>query len=95
MRPSKPTPNSIWGTEQLPKFPIPDEDATAALVAAAEAAAVVAAEEEAATPEPVPAITLPWSSTDAIAAKSVLIPKTPLNASACPPVLAVTADAAA
>lgn len=35
-----------------------------------------------ALPEPVPATTLPWSSTDATAAKFVLMPNTALNASA-------------
>ncbi|KAL1949370.1 hypothetical protein VTO73DRAFT_8251 [Trametes versicolor] len=68
-------------------------DVAAALVAAAvvAAAADVAA---AAEPEPVPAMALPWSSTAVTAAKSVWIPKTALNASAWPPVLAVTVSAA-
>lgn len=37
----------------------------------------------------------PWSLTGAMLAKSVVIPNTALNASACPPVLAVTVSAAA
>lgn len=37
----------------------------------------------------------PWSFTTGTAAKSVLIPNTALNASACPPVFAVTVSAAA
>ena len=41
LRQPKPTPNSVWGTEQLPKSLILDEKATAVLVAAAEAAAVI------------------------------------------------------
>lgn len=53
-------------------------------------AAPVAAAVEAAT-----LWVTPWSLTSGTAAKSVLIPNTALNASACPPVLAVTVSAAA
>ena len=51
---------------------------------AAAALAVVAAEDEL----PVPAMTLPWSSTEATSAKWVVIPKTALKASAWAPVFA-------
>ena len=53
-------------------------------MALAEELALVPAAEEAeaeeAAPDPVPAMTLPWSSTAATAAKFVLIPKTALKA---------------
>ena len=55
------------------------EAAAADVVAAALAAALEAVEVE---PVDEPAMTLPWSSTAATAEKSVLIPKTALNASA-------------
>ena len=55
MRLSKPTPNSIWGTEHEPKSPIaldelaaPVDDAAAAVVVAATLVATAAADEAAA-----------------------------------------------
>ena len=105
-RPSKPVANSICGTEHLPKLPIP----AAALVAAGtllEAVAVAEAAEaavdtmaEAAVGDevaalPVTGTTLPWSSTSGTAAKSVLMPKTALKASAWAPVFGVWVSAAA
>ena len=67
------------------------------VVTEAAALVVVAASEEPEfeAPEPVPAITFPWSSTEATEAKLVVIPNTALNASAWAPVLAVWALAAA
>ena len=94
---SKPTPNSICGTEQEPKSPMLDEDPeeVEALVVAAAAAwevvlaaafVVVASDAEVSDPDPdpvaVPAMTFPWSSTADTEAKFVVIPKTALNASA-------------
>ena len=70
LRLSKPVANSIWGTVQLPKLPIPVEEG-----AAAAALPVAVLVEE-------PAMMLPWSSTAATAEKSVWMPKTALNASA-------------
>ena len=61
----------------------------------AAAAVVVEAAASAATVPVLPAITFPWSSTEATEAKLVVIPNTALNASAWAPVLAVWALAAA
>lgn len=82
LRLSKPTPNSIWGTEHDPKFPMLPEDAAAVLVAAlaevetlaVSAMAVVAALTADVTTEdaallPVPAIAFPWSSIAVTSAK--------------------------
>lgn len=54
----------------------------AGIVAAAAAEVVTAEADEAAAPEPVPEMTRPWSSTEATAAKLVLMPNTALKASA-------------
>jgi uncharacterized membrane protein YgcG len=80
LRLSKPTPNSIWGTLQEPKLPMPEllaaaveaeAAAPAVLAAAVLAAAVLTAAVLAAAPllEPVPAMGLPWSSMAWTAAK--------------------------
>ena len=60
--------------------------ATLVVAAAVEVAAAVVASTDSVTP---------WSLTGAMLAKSVWIPNTALNASACPPVFAVTVSAAA
>lgn len=77
--------------------------AVAASLAAAAAVAVAATFVADASPaaaaavaaEPVPTTVLPWSSTSATAAKSVVMPNTALKASAWAPVFAVWVSAAA